>query len=214
MCMSRGGEKTGIVIFGAGQQGRVCKRLAIENGYKVVAFIDDFKTGEVEGVPVYQSVGQIENFWKYKYFVGVGEIAPRKRFISEIERLGLESVNLIDRAAYIEDGAQLGTGNYICKLAIIYASAKLGSHNIINCKAVLATDSVVGNNCNVSMGCNLCGGVNVGNDCYIGCQASVVSECYIGDGSTVAAGSVVLQNVPAGSFVAGAPAVRKERKKR
>lgn len=214
MCMSRGGEKTGIVIFGAGQQGRVCKRLAIENGYKVVAFIDDFKTGEVEGVPVYQSVGQIENFWKYKYFVGVGEIAPRRRFISEIERLGLESVNLIDRAAYIEDGAQLGTGNYICKLAIIYASAKLGNYNIINCKAVLATDSVVGNNCNVSMGCNLCGGVNVGNDCYIGCQASVVSECYIGDGSTVAAGSVVLQNVPAWSFVAGAPAVRKERKKR
>lgn len=214
MCMSRGGEKTGIVIFGAGQQGRVCKRLAIENGYKVVAFIDDFKTGEVEGVPVYQSVGQIENFWKYKYFVGVGEIAPRKRFISEIERLGLESVNLIDRAAYIEDGAQLGTGNYICKLAIIYASAKLGSHNIINCKAVLATDSVVGNNNNVSMGCNLCGGVQVGNDCYIGCQASVVSECIIGDGATVAAGSVVLHDIPADSFVAGAPAVRKERKKK
>lgn len=212
--MSRDCEKTGIVIFGAGQQGRVCKRLAIENGYEVVAFIDDFKTGEVEGVPVYQSVGQIENFWRYKYFVGVGKIAPRKYFISEIERLGLESVNLIDRAAYIEDGAQLGTGNYICKLAIIYASAKLGNYNIINCKAVLATDAVVGNNNNVSMGCNLCGSVHVGNNCYIGCQASIVSECTIGDGATVAAGAVVLKDVPKGDFVAGLPAVHKERKRK
>ena len=212
--MSRDCEKTGIVIFGAGQQGRVCKRLAIENGYEVVAFIDDFKTGEVEGVPVYQSVGQLENFWRYKYFVGVGKIAPRKHFISEIERLGLESVNLIDRAAYIEDGAQIGTGNYICKLAIVYASAKIGNHNIINCKAVLATDAVVGNNNNVSIGCNLCGSVHVGNNCYIGCQASIVSECTIGDGATVAAGAVVLKDVPKGDFVAGLPAVHKERKRK
>lgn len=206
------GDKEKIVIFGAGQQGRVCKRLAIENGYKVVAFVDDYKTGLVEGIPVYQSVLDIHYFRHFKYFVGIGEIEPRKKFVDEIERLGLESVNLIDRAAYVEDGAQIGTGNYICKLAIVYASAKIGNHNIINCKAVLATDSVVGNNNNISMGCNLCGSVHVGDNCYIGCQASIVSERNIGDGATVAAGSVVLKDVPAGVFVAGAPAVQKERK--
>ena len=42
-----------IVILGAGQQGRNCKRLAIENGYGVRAFVDDYVDGEVEGVKVY-----------------------------------------------------------------------------------------------------------------------------------------------------------------
>lgn len=206
--------KEKLVIFGAGQQGRVCKRLAIESGYTVVAFVDDYKTGLVEGIPVYQSVLDIPYFRTFKYFIGIGEIEPRKKFLSEIERLGLESVNLIDKTACIEDGAQIGTGNYICKLAIVYASAKIGNHNIINCKAVLATDTVVGDNNNVSMGCNLCGSVHVGNNCYIGCQASIVSECTIGDGATVAAGAVVLKDVPAGDFVAGLPAIHKERKRK
>lgn len=206
-------EKEKVVIFGAGQQGRVCKRLATENGYKVVAFVDDYKTGLVEGIPVYQSVLDIPYFRSFKYFVGIGEIEPRKKFVSEIERLGLGSINLIDKAAYIEDGAQIGTGNYICKLAIVYASSRIGDNNIINCKAVLATDTVIGNNNNVSMGCNLCGSVHVGDNCYIGCQASIVSERTIGDGAIVAAGSVVLKDVPPGIFVAGAPAVPKERKR-
>ena len=157
-----------LVIFGAGQQGRVCKRLAIENGYDVAAFIDDFAAGLVEDVPVYQTIYDIPDFRKYKYFVAIGDVKARRKFVDQIYSQKLESVNLIDKAAYIEDGAQLGTGNYICKLAIIYASAKIGSHNIINCKAVLATDTVVGTNNNISMGCNLCGSVRVGNNCYIG----------------------------------------------
>lgn len=203
-----------LVIFGAGQQGRVCKRLAIENGYDVAAFVDDFIDGKVEGVPVYQTIYDIPDFRKYKYFVAIGDVKARRKFVEQIYSLRLESVNLIDKAAYIEDGALLGTGNYICKLAIIYASAKIGSHNIINCKAVLATDTVVGNNNNISMGCNLCGSVHVGNNCYIGCQASIVSERTIGSGSTVAAGAVVLKDVPENSFVAGVPAIPKERKRK
>lgn len=204
-------SKISVVICGAGQQGRSCKRLALENGYDVVGFVDDYKTGEVEGMPVYHSIESIENYRRHRYFVGIGAIEPRRHFIDEIKRLNLGSINLIDKTAFIEDGAKIGTGNYIGKAAIIYSSAKVGDYNIVNCKAILATDSNVGQNNNISLGCNICGGGRIGDDCYIGCQASIVSGCKIGDKAVVAAGSTVLKDVPAGAFVAGSPATQKHR---
>lgn len=201
-----------IVILGAGQQGRNCKRLAIENGYGVRAFVDDYVDGEVEGVKVYKKIEDIPDYEGFKYIIAFGEIEPRRKYAAHMKRLNLKGVNLIDKTACIEDGAKIGTGNYICKLAIVYASATIGDNNIINCKAVIATDAEIGNNCNISMGANICGGVNVGDESYIGCQASVVSGYNIGKNVTVGAGSVVLSDVPDGEFVAGAPATRVVRK--
>ena len=201
--------KESIVIIGAGQQGRNCKRLAIENGYKVRAFVDDYVDCAVEGIEVYKKVEDIPNFAEFKYIIAFGEISPRKKYVEIMKRLNLQGVNLIDKTACIEDGANIGAGNYICKLAIVYASAKIGDNNIINCKAVIATDAVIGNNCNISMGVNICGAVNVGDDTYVGSQATVVSGYNVGKNVTIGAGSVVLRNICDGEFVVGVPAHRK-----
>lgn len=201
-----------IIILGAGQQGRTCKRLAEENGYKVVAFVDDFKTGTVECVPIYSDIRDIPDHRECKFIVAIGNIGPRKRQRFQIDKLNLETVNLIDKEAFIEEGAEIGTGNFIGKEAIIYSSAKVGNDNIINCKAVVATDAIIGDNCNISLGCNICGGVEVGDNCYVGCQASIVSGVKVGNGATVGAGSVVLRDVEDGTFVAGIPVMKKNRK--
>jgi sugar O-acyltransferase (sialic acid O-acetyltransferase NeuD family) len=202
-----------IVILGAGQQGRICKRLAQENGMDVRAFVDDFIMGEVEGVPVFSCIEEVPNYQDYKYHVAIGEIPPRKKFCEEIERLGLKTQNLIDKTAIVEEGAKLGNGNFIQKFAIIYASAEIGDNNIINCKAICATDAKVGNNNNISMGCNVCGGVEIGDNNYIGCNASLVSGVKVGSDTVIGAASVVLKDVGSDVFVAGAPAVQKERHK-
>lgn len=200
-----------IVILGAGQQGRIAKRIAEENGMDVHAFVDDYETGVVEGVRVVKRIEDIQDYDQYKYHVAIGEIPPRKKFCDEIDRLGLKTVNLIDKLAVIEEGAKLGNGNFIQKFAIVYESAEIGDNNIINCKAVCATDSKIGNNNNISMGCNVCGGVEIGDNNYIGCNASLVSGVSVGDNSVIGAASVVLSDVGSDVFVAGAPAVPKER---
>ena len=48
--------------------------------------------------------------------------------------------------------------------------------------------------------------VTVGDRVWIGCRASVLKGVTIGDGAVVAAGSVVVHDVPARSLVAGNPA--------
>ena len=195
-----------LIILGAGQQGRNCKRLAPLNNVEVVGFVDDFVKGNVEGVPVYASVEDILGFQDYKYIVAVGDMEARKKLIEKINELNLACVNLIDPTASIEDGAVIGTGNYIYKFVSVYASASIGDHNIINTKAVLATDAAVGNNCNICMGSNLCGDVHVGDNSYIGYNATVVSGNNVGKDARVEAGAVVMSDVPDGAYVYGIPA--------
>jgi len=47
----------------------------------------------------------------------------------------------------------------------------------------------------------------IGSRCFIGARSVILPGIEIGDGSIVAAGSVVTKNVPPGSIVAGNPAV-------
>ncbi|MCI7178857.1 MAG: acyltransferase [Bacteroidales bacterium] len=51
-----------------------------------------------------------------------------------------------------------------------------------------------------------CEPINIGRDCWIGAGAIILPGVTIGDGSVVAAGAVVNQNVAANVMVAGVPA--------
>lgn len=53
---------------------------------------------------------------------------------------------------------------------------------------------------------NLGQGIEIGNDVWIGQSAIILSGVKIGDGATVAAGSVVTRDVPPYTFAAGVPA--------
>jgi acetyltransferase-like isoleucine patch superfamily enzyme len=48
--------------------------------------------------------------------------------------------------------------------------------------------------------------VRIGDDVWIGCRSIVLKGVSIGDGAIVAAGSVVVKDVPAHTLVAGNPA--------
>ena len=50
------------------------------------------------------------------------------------------------------------------------------------------------------------GTVKIGNDCWIASHAVILANVTIGEGSVIAAGSVVTKDVPPYSIVAGVPA--------
>lgn len=50
------------------------------------------------------------------------------------------------------------------------------------------------------------GELNIGNGCWIGNGARIIGPLTVGDNAIVAAGAVVVEDVPAGAVVAGVPA--------
>src|SRR5699024_10159187 len=86
--------------------------------------------------------------------------------------------------------------------------------SMIDMGAVLGGRATVGKNCHIGAGTVLAGVIEppsaqpviVEDDVVIGANAVVLEGCRIGKGAVVAAGAVVVDDVPPGVGVAGDPA--------
>ena len=85
---------------------------------------------------------------------------------------------------------------------------------MIDMGAVLGGRATVGKNCHVGAGAVLAGVIEpasakpvvVEDDVLIGANAVLIEGVHVGEGAVIAAGAVVIEDVPAGSVVAGVPA--------
>lgn len=98
--------------------------------------------------------------------------------------------------------------------AIINIGAVVGEGTMIDMGAVLGGRATVGARCHVGAGTVLAGVVEpasatpvvIEDDVLIGANAVVLEGVRVGRGAVVAAGAVVVEDVPAGAVVAGVPA--------
>lgn len=120
----------------------------------------------------------------------------------------------IEPGAVIREQVEIGANAVIMMGAIINIGARIGSGTMIDMGAVLGGRATVGRNCHVGAGAVLAGVIEpasatpvvVEDDVLIGANAVVIEGCRVGAGAVVAAGAVVVEDVPAGAVVAGCPA--------
>jgi acetyltransferase-like isoleucine patch superfamily enzyme len=123
-------------------------------------------------------------------------------------RLGRECI--VGTAAFIDVGVTLGDRCKVQNQALIYAPAVLGDGVFVGPAAVLTNDiypravnpdgSVKGADDWEALGATLKSG------CSVGANAVVVAPAVVGEWATVAAGAVVVDDVPDFALVAGVPA--------
>jgi serine O-acetyltransferase len=140
-----------------------------------------------------------EGFWAlliYRLQKVVGRWRPRwlwttVRIALRVTKKFLSIVTLID----LHPDAEIGPGMIICHggPVRIYAQTKIGA------------DCAIHGACTIGAGPRP-GGAVIGDHVFIGCQASVIGAVTIGDDATVAANSLVINNVPAGCTAIGVPA--------
>ena len=120
----------------------------------------------------------------------------------------------IEPGALIRDNVTIGKNAVIMMGAVINIGAIIGEGTMIDMGAVLGGRATVGKNCHVGAGAVLAGVIEpasakpvvVEDGVLIGANAVVIEGVRIGAGAVVAAGAVVIEDVPAGTVVAGCPA--------
>jgi 2,3,4,5-tetrahydropyridine-2,6-dicarboxylate N-acetyltransferase len=98
--------------------------------------------------------------------------------------------------------------------AIINIGARVGEGTMIDMGAILGGRATTGKRCHVGAGAVLAGVIEppsaepvvLEDDVLIGANAVVLEGVRVGAGAVVAAGAVVIDDVPAGAVVAGVPA--------
>jgi len=119
---------------------------------------------------------------------------------------------IVGRGAYIGTGVEMGDNCKVQNYALVYEPAKLADGVFIGPAVVLTNDTY-------PRAINPDGslksahdwepvGVTIGRGAAIGARATCVAPVTIGEWATVAAGAVVVKDVPAFALVAGVPAKR------
>ncbi|MGH8048284.1 MAG: NeuD/PglB/VioB family sugar acetyltransferase, partial [Chthoniobacterales bacterium] len=122
---------------------------------------------------------------------------PRERFIT-----------IVHPAASVSRMARLGVGSVILQNASICSEAVIGDHAMVLPNSVVSHDAIVGDYSYVTPGVVLAGYVKLEEAVYMGARSAVMCRVTIGARAVVGMGSVVLEDVPADSVVAGSPARR------
>lgn len=120
----------------------------------------------------------------------------------------------IEPGVHIRDQVEIGDGCVIMMGAVINIGAAIGENTMIDMNTVLGGRATVGNNCHIGAGTVLAGVIEppsadpviVEDDVLIGANAVVLEGVKIGKGAVIAAGSIVIDDVPANTVYAGAPA--------
>ena len=160
-----------------------------------IYFVDDYKTGDVTGIPVLYTVDEfIHTYWKmresptvYNCLGSEGDNTERNRMYERLTRGGVKVSPLI-LSSFVSLNVRVGNNVFT------NIGSQLHHH-------VTLEDNVV-----VSPGAIICGNVTLKRNCFIGTGATVIQDVTINENAIIGAGSVVLKDIPANEMWAGNPA--------
>lgn len=120
----------------------------------------------------------------------------------------------IEPGAYIREFVTIGKQAVIMMGAVINIGAIIGEGTMIDMNAVVGARGTIGKYCHIGAGAVVAGvleppskqPVIIEDRVLVGANAVILEGVRIGEGSVVAAGAVVTEDVPPGVVVAGTPA--------
>ncbi len=134
---------------------------------------------------------------------------------SAIPLLDMKNIQArIEPGALIREQVEIGRNAVIMMGAVINIGAVIGEGTMIDMNAVIGGRGIIGKNCHIGAGTVVAGVIEppsatpvvVEDDVVVGANAVILEGIRIGKGSVVAAGAVVIEDVPPNVVVAGTPA--------
>lgn len=200
----------GLLILGAGGHGRVVADVALELGFRRIAFLDDATNGpDVDiGIPVLGPLQLAETLleeWPLAC-VAIGNNQRRQELYESLQNAGFAMPALVHRSAVVSRFARLGDGVVVAAGAVINAGAEIGDACIVNTGARIDHDCVIGEATHVAPGATLSGGVVTGARVWLGTGCAVKQGVRIVDDAFVGVGAAVVCDLATAGTYIGVPA--------
>ena len=202
-----------LVIWGAGGHATVVADIVRLNGrHKIVAFVDDSPNGRTAqslGAPIVrerEALVEILRGGTGEMIIAIGDCAVRLHLASVAKEMGFRLASAIHPRATVASTAEIGAGVVIAAGAVVNPGAVLGENVIVNTSASVDHDCLLEDGVHICPGAHLAGNVTVRRGTWVGIGASVIEGVEIGKGSMIAAGGVVVSNMPDGVLAKGVPA--------
>lgn len=207
-----------IVLYGAGGFGKEVASIIevinkYEHRYELLGFIDDRpEYSENTVINGYPWLGRSEWILNHKEDVWctctVGNAHKKAKIQQNLTEQGVKFETIIAYGGFVGKYTSIGAGCVFYGGVMVSVNCTIGDGVVINQGCNIGHDAVIGDYTTIMPGTGISGAVKIGSEVSIGGHAFIVPERKIGDGATVAAGSVVFSNVRAGTTVLGNPARR------
>lgn len=134
---------------------------------------------------------------------------------SAIPMLDLTEIEArIEPGAHIREGVSIGKNAVIMMGAVLNIGANVGEGTMIDMNAVVGGRGQIGKNCHIGAGAVVAGVIEppsatpviIEDNVLVGANAVILEGVHVGENAVIAAGSIVTEDVPANTVVAGAPA--------
>lgn len=207
-----------IVLIGAGGFGREVATIievlnSIKPRYELLGFLDDgpqFHQGmTINGYPW---LGKHDWILDHKDDVvcncTVGNPHVKGKIQRELTEQGVTFETIIAYGGYIAPYTEIGPGCVFYGAVMISVNCKIGAGVLMNQAVNIGHDVTIGDYTTIMPATGISGECKIGSEVSIGGHAFVIPKRKVGDGATIAAGSIVFSNVKAGTTVLGNPAKR------
>ncbi len=190
-----------MIIYGAGDHGKVIYWCLKEQAVKVDKIFDDKECPDIDGLAI-EKYSFAKN-GDEKLIIAIGNNHSRK-VISE--KVNHNFGTFISNKSLISNQSSVSIGSMVLQGVVIQSNVKIGKHSIVNTGSVVDHDCQIGDFVHVGPNSTLCGNVFVGDLTMIGAGSVILPGVKIGVNCVVGAGSVVLKDIEDHERVAGNPA--------
>lgn len=205
--------KIGLVGFGA-QAKYAIEILHHLQGHKIIGLLDSASdtTASADkkfGLPVLGGALQLDLLAAAgadSMLVCCADARRKQRLLEFVRSEGIPLTSAIHDRAVIAGTALIGDGVIVNAGAVIQPYAEVADGCMIHANVVVEHDCSVGRLANLAMGTTLAGSCKIGERAQLYTGALIGPNLTVGADAIVAMGSVVIDDVAAGSVVAGVPA--------
>ena len=197
-----------VVIFGAGDFARVARfYLQHDSELDVAAFTINehlITTAELLGLPVvpWEAATRTHPPSDFEMLIAIGYSKVNKNraaIFREASAAGYDMVTYVCSKATTWPGLSVGKGSFVFENNVIQPFVKIGANTVLWSGNHIGHDSTIGDNVFITSHVVISGNCRVGDNAFIGVNATVRDGVTIGQDCVVGAGTVLLEDAPAGS---------------